>query len=93
MKTFLNKAWDFLIRFRTWILNVGTAIITIVPLVVATPEFQAVLTDEQLRWVLLGNVVLNLWMRPRPAVRAKDPEAEVSRLRKETGDPPTGIGA
>lgn len=72
MKNALDNAWDFLIRFRTWILNVGTAAITLIPLVVVTPEFQAVLTDEQLRWVLLGNVVLNLWMRPRPAVRAKD---------------------
>lgn len=86
MKNLLSNLWDFLVRFRTWLVNLLTAVVVALPFIINMPEFQAVLPPEALPWVLLVNAVLNLWMRPRPAVRARDPEAEITRLRKGDGD-------
>ena len=90
----MQKIWDMLIRWRTWLINAVTAIIVALPFILNMPELQAVLPPDALPWVLLVNALLNVWMRPRPAVRARDPEADVTRLRKTYGgDHPTGIGA
>lgn len=67
---------DTLIRWRTWIFN------TFVTLALSGAELLVAL-DSALNWrdmmppqyvplVILAVALANIWMRPRPAVRAKD---------------------
>ena len=65
---------DLLIRWRTWFLNVTLALAFILPEVLNSPEILAVIPKDYQRWFLVGAFLLNIWMRPRPAVRASDPE-------------------
>ena len=67
--------WDIIVRFRTWILNVALALAFILPEVLNSPEILAIIPVEYQRWFLVAAFLLNIWMRPRPAVRSRDPEA------------------
>lgn len=66
--------WDIIVRWRTWLLNVVLALAFILPEVLNSPEILAIIPAEYQRWFLVGAFLLNIWMRPRPAVRASDPE-------------------
>lgn len=71
----LDKIWDALVRFRTWLFNgIGAAVVFVLPLLGA-PEIMALLTPEQQRWMIAAAFVINIWMRPRPAVTKADVEA------------------
>jgi len=85
----MHYVWDFIVRWRTRLFNgIGAFVVLVAPLLGA-PEVQAVIPPKYLPYVIAAVFVINVWMRPRVAVRADDPEAEVSRLRK-IGDDFTG---
>ncbi len=71
----LDKIWDFLVRFRTWVVNLGGALLIFLPDLLSAPEILAVIPAGYQKYVIAGVFILNIWMRPRPAVRAGDPEA------------------
>jgi hypothetical protein len=59
-------------RWRTWIVNVGLAALTLIPEIMSAPEVLAIIPSDYQRWALAGVFLLNIWMRPRPAVLASD---------------------
>ena len=66
---------DFIIRWRTWLANVIGAVLLALPdllLFLNSSELMAILPTGYQKWLALGLLVLNIWMRPRPAVRAGD---------------------
>jgi len=79
----VTKLWEYLVRFRTWIVNLVLAITIVAPDILNSPEVLAVIPAEYQRYVLAAGFLLNIWMRPRPAVMANDLEASVSRSRKK----------
>lgn len=85
MRTFLEKLWDRLVRFRTWVVNVlfGILITPDLVMVLLGFDWSMVTPPKYMPYVTLAIIVLNVWMRPRPAVRARDVEAIQSRSRKK----------
>lgn len=76
----INRVWDFIVRWRTWLMNVFGAIILALPdlmLFLNSRELMEVLPLGYQKWLALGLLIANIWMRPRPAVRAGDPETIV----------------
>lgn len=66
---------DFIIRWRTWLANVIGAVLLALPdllLFLNSSELMAILPTGYQKWLALGLLVINIWMRPRPAVRAGD---------------------
>jgi len=78
----LDKIWDVLVRWRNWFVTAFGAAMILLPELLSSPELMAVLPTEYHKWVFLGTLLLNLAIRYRPAVRAADPEAEISKRRK-----------
>jgi hypothetical protein len=78
MKTF----WRTLARWRTWLLNMLMVLALALPEIANAPEVLAVLPAEYQRWFLVAAFLVNIWLRPRPAVLKDDPEAEITRLKK-----------
>ncbi len=67
-----SKAWEYIVRFRTWLVNgVGAVVVLLLPLLGA-PEIMAVIPDGYQKYVIALAFILNIWMRPRPAAVAKD---------------------
>lgn len=75
----MSKTWELLVRFRTWIVNVLLALMLVAPDILNSPEVLAVIPAEYQRYVLAAGFLLNILMRPWPAVRAGDPETKVRR--------------
>lgn len=71
----LDKIWEFLVRFRTWLVNLVGAALIIAPEILSAPEVLAVIPASYQKYVIVAVFLLNIWMRPRPAVIAKDLEA------------------
>lgn len=67
-------AW--VIRLRTWIVNLALALLVLLPEIANSPEILALVPQEFQRYFLAGLFLLNIWMRPRPAVLPSDPEAK-----------------
>lgn len=67
-------AW--VIRLRTWIVNLALALLVLLPEIANSPEILAIVPQEFQRYFLAGLFLLNIWMRPRPAVLPSDPEAK-----------------
>lgn len=84
---------DLLIRWRTWLLNVTLALAFILPEVLNSPEILAIIPRDYQRWFLVAAFLLNIWMRPRPASRASDPEVRVAKAIHETPGPTTVVVA
>jgi predicted cobalt transporter CbtA len=72
----LDKIWEALVRFRTWVVNLLAAALIVLPELLNAPEVLAVIPPSYQKWVFLAALLLNIWMRPRPAVMAKDSEAK-----------------
>jgi hypothetical protein len=72
----LDKIWEALVRFRTWVVNLLAAALIVLPELLNAPEVLAVIPPSYQKWVFLAALLLNIWMRPRPAVMAKDVEAK-----------------
>lgn len=85
MNPFLAEYWDKLVRWRTWIVNTMTALLSLVAAILAAPEVLALIPPQYLVYVLAANAVLNILMRPWPAVRAGDPEAQIDPKSKRPG--------
>lgn len=63
--------WDTLRRWRTWIVNSLAAVLLVLPdLMSAFVGFNwnGVVPESWMPYVTLALIVLNIWMRPRPAV-------------------------
>jgi len=75
----VTKFWELMVRFRTWIANLFFAALIVAPDILNSPEVLAVVPSEYQRWVIAAGFLVNIWLRPRPAVMAKDPEAHVKR--------------
>lgn len=67
------------IRFRTWIVNLLLVLATLAPEILNSPEILAIVPQEWQRYFLAGIFLLNIWMRPRPAVLSGDPEAQIRK--------------
>lgn len=78
MKTVL----EYVVRFRTWLANIFFAVLIVAPDLLNSPEIIAIIPAEYQRWVIAAGFLVNIWMRPRPAVLATDIEASVSRSKK-----------
>lgn len=77
-----NKAIEFLIRWRTWIVNSAAAIVIVLPdILYALLGFNwgEIIPQEYMPYVTLIILILNVWMRPRPAVISSDVEAYLTR--------------
>lgn len=72
----MNTLWEFLVRFRTWIVNIVLTLLLVAPDILNSSEVLAVIPAEYQRYVLAAAFLVNIWMRPRPAVMAKDAEAK-----------------
>jgi len=76
--------WDTLRRWRTWIFNVVAGVLLILPDLLtafAGYDWSSILPAHWTPWVTLGIIVVNILMRPRPAVLPSDPEARATRDR------------
>lgn len=68
----LAKLWDFLVRFRTWLVNSLFVVALFIPDILNTPEVLAVIPDAYDKYVVAAAFIVNIWLRPRPADRKKD---------------------
>lgn len=68
----LTKIWEALVRFRTWVVNLIAAALLVLPELLNAPEVLAVIPPQYQKYVFVGALLLNIWMRPRPAVLKKD---------------------
>lgn len=78
----LEPVWEFIVRWRTWLLNGILSLAFILPEVLNSPEVLAVIPQDYQRWFLVAAFLINIWMRPRPAVMAKDPEVQIANQLK-----------
>jgi hypothetical protein len=70
---------EFFIRFRTWIVNVFSLFILALPDILAllsTADLSDIVPDQYVRLFGVVLAIINIWMRPRPAVLPTDPEAK-----------------
>jgi len=79
MKSFLTNLAKKIARWRTWLVNSLLALAVVAPEIVNSPEILAVVPREWQRWFLVGVFLLNIWMRPRPAVLPSDPEVQAQK--------------
>lgn len=68
----LAKAWDYLARLRTWVVNLFFVVLLFIPDVLNTPEILAVIPAGYTKYVIAAAFLVNIWLRPRPAVLKKD---------------------
>lgn len=77
--------WETLVRWRTYVLNIVLALLFIAPEILNSPEILAIIPAEYQRWFLVGAFLVNIWMRPRPAVLPSDPEVDMRKDRLGRG--------
>jgi hypothetical protein len=71
MKAWFDSLWLQIVRFRSWLVNgAGLIVVAVLPLLGA-PEIMAVIPPGYQKYVIAAAFVVNLWMRPRPAVVKK----------------------
>lgn len=68
----LAKIWDFLVRFRTWVANTFFVVLLFIPDILNQPEVLAVIPDAYDKYIIAAAFLINIWLRPRPAVMKKD---------------------
>lgn len=66
-------------RWRTYVVNLILAFLVMAPEILNAPEILAIVPQDYQRMFLAGLFLLNIWMRPRPAVLPSDPEAQVRK--------------
>lgn len=88
----MQALWDFLVRFRTWLIGVAGIIVVMLPDLIAigsqvlnAPQIIAVLPDGWKTWASAIGFALLIWSRWRPATRAADTEVQVAQAIKRTG--------
>ena len=77
---------DWFIRLRTWIVNVlFVAILSPdVIMVLLGANWGSIIPEPYINYVTVAIPIINIWMRPRPAVLPSDPEAKISKIINET---------
>lgn len=75
----MTSIFKTIARWRTWVLNGLLVFATLAPEVLNAPEILAIVPQEYQRMFLAGLFVLNIWMRPRPAVLPGDPEIQIKK--------------
>jgi len=78
----MKRIIEAVIRFRTWLANIFFAVLIVAPDLLNSPEIIAIIPAEYQRWVIAAGFLVNIWLRPRPAVLATDLEASVSRSKR-----------
>lgn len=79
----MKTAWEYVVRFRTWLANLVFALLIVAPDLLNSPEILALVPEHYQRWVIAAGFLVNIWLRPRPAVLATDLEASVSRSKRK----------
>lgn len=71
---------DTLTRWRTWIVNVAFAALLTPDLLLALMGFDwgTIVPKQYMPFVTLGILVLNVWMRPRPAALKREVKARLA---------------
>lgn len=78
----LTTVMKTLARWRTWLFNTIAAIIVLLPDVATALvgyNWGEIVPPKYMPLVTLAIIVVNIWMRPRPAVLAGDAEARAPR--------------
>jgi hypothetical protein len=78
----MKRIFEAVVRFRTWLANLFFAALIVAPDLINSPEILAAIPTEYQRYVVAAAFLVNIWMRPRPAVLATDLEASISRSKK-----------
>lgn len=75
----MKKLVEILVRWRTWIVNVVFASPVLIETVMVLIGYNwgTVLPPHVMPYILLSQAVLNVWMRPRPAVISSDIEVKI----------------
>jgi len=73
----MSYAFQTLARWRTWLVNLGLALLVILPDALNAPEILMLIPAQYQSWFIAAAFLINIWMRPRPAVLPGD--AEVTR--------------
>lgn len=85
------RLWDFVIRFRTWIIVGAGELLLVIPDLLtelnADPDFAALVPEHWRHWIAVVILLLTLWSRFRPATRAADPEVKVAKALKDIEAP------
>jgi len=68
----LNKLWEALVRFRTWVVNGAAAVVILILPLLGAPEVMAIIPPGAQKYVIAAAFILNIWMRPRPAATKQD---------------------
>lgn len=76
-----NRIWETIVRLRTWVFNIVLALLFVAPEILNSPEILAIIPAEYQRWFLVAAFLVNIWMRPRPAVLPGDPEVDMRKDR------------
>lgn len=81
-------AKEYVIRFRTWIVNVLFALIISpeVVMVLLGANWGSIIPEPYINYVTIAIPIINIWMRPRPAVLPSDPEVKIAKIIQETND-------
>ncbi|MCK8779099.1 hypothetical protein M0654_03775 [Rhizobium sp. NTR19] len=66
-------------RWRTWVINLLLVFATLAPEILNAPEILALVPQDYQRLFLAALFLLNIWLRPRPAVLPSDPEVQVRK--------------
>ena len=66
--------WIAIVRFRTWLVNGIGALLILLPELLNAPEVIAVVPQQYQKYVFVAALLLNIWLRPRPAVVKSDIE-------------------
>lgn len=78
----MKRILESVVRFRTWLVNLVLAALVVAPDLLNSSEILALIPAEYQRWVIAAGFLINIWMRPRPAVLSTDLEASVSRSKR-----------
>lgn len=78
---------EFIVRFRTWIVNLAASLLIVLPELLNAPEVLAVIPPQYQKYVFVGALLLNILMRPRAATTKDDPEVKVREMVKAADGP------
>lgn len=83
----MNRIWEAIVRFRTWIVNLAASLLILLPELLNAPEVLAVIPLQYQKYVFVAALILNIVMRPRPAATRDDPEVQVREAIKAAEGP------
>ena len=64
--------WIAVVRFRTWLVNGIGALLILLPELLNAPEVLAVIPQQYQKYVFVAALLINIWLRTRPAVVKSD---------------------